>query len=392
MQRQIAQAVDLPEVIGAVATKVLERIRAQACAVNLRKEGHLRTFTLLPRGELREAAAPTKDSISYQVILSGEGIIRNATPGQTLTVPAALDIEVSSVLAVPMFSEDRCIGTLELINRQGMPTLSDTLDGEFLFSKPSFGPDDMKLLTLLAGQLSASVATFLDREERQKAERLKSIGQMLSGVIHDFKTPVTIISGYVQLMGQQDDPALRQEYAQSVLKQFDQLNKMIREILAFARGENEMLLRKIFLHKLADEIREVLERDMADRGIKLVINNRYGGWARLDEVKIKRALFNLTRNAAEALSTGGEVTIDIAREEDDVVIVVQDNGPGIPVGIRENLFESFVTQGKKQGTGLGLAIVKKIVEDHQGSITFETETGQGTSFTLRMPVDSESTE
>ena len=84
--------------------------------------------------------------------------------------------------------------------------------------------------------------------------------------------------------------------------------------------------------------------------------------------------------------------LDISRDDDDVVIVVQDNGPGIPVDIRENLFESFVTQGKKQGTGLGLAIVKKIVEDHKGSITFETETGKGTSFTLRMPVDSESTE
>jgi signal transduction histidine kinase len=393
VQREVAQAANLTEMLQAVASKVMEQIRASVCAVVLREENHLRMFWLRAgRGEtLQEAALADGEGITHEVMVTGEPVICNHKDAACISyIPSErLGLQVESLLSVPMFYDDRCIGTLELLNRQGMPTMSDGVGGALEFTRPRFNRSDMKLLTLLAGQLSASMATFLDREQQEKAERLKSIGQMLSGVIHDFKTPVTIISGYVQLMSQQDDPALRQEFAQSVLKQFDQLNKMIREILAFARGESQMLLRKIFLHKLADELREVLDRDMSDRGIELIIDNHYGGWARLDEVKIKRALFNLARNAAEAMPRGGQVKLDFRREEDELIIQVSDTGQGIPPEIRENLFESFVTRGKKQGTGLGLAIVKKIVEDHQGSISFETATGQGTTFTLRLPIDQE---
>ncbi|MEC9397921.1 MAG: ATP-binding protein, partial [Myxococcota bacterium] len=71
----------------------------------------------------------------------------------------------------------------------------------------------------------------------------------------------------------------------------------------------------------------------------------------------------------------------------ELVMTLSDNGQGIPTEIRDRLFESFVTQGKKDGTGLGLAIVKKIVEDHEGRIDFETETDQGTSFFIHLPLE-----
>ena len=109
----------------------------------------------------------------------------------------------------------------------------------------------------------------------------------------------------------------------------------------------------------------------------------------MDEVKVKRAIFNLARNAAEAMTNGGEFRVLIERDDSHVVFRISDTGPGVPEEIRESLFESFVTQGKKEGTGLGLAIVKKIVEDHRGTIDFETTTGAGTTFILKFPLDQD---
>jgi signal transduction histidine kinase len=87
------------------------------------------------------------------------------------------------------------------------------------------------------------------------------------------------------------------------------------------------------------------------------------------------------------MPNGGSFTIESSLDEanDMVVFKFTDTGPGIPLAIRQNLYESFVTQGKENGTGLGLAIVKKVVDQHDGSIQFESELGKGTTFTIKLP-------
>ncbi|MDP3274481.1 MAG: HAMP domain-containing sensor histidine kinase [Deltaproteobacteria bacterium] len=99
-------------------------------------------------------------------------------------------------------------------------------------------------------------------------------------------------------------------------------------------------------------------------------------------------MHNLARNAADAISQregGGHFEIVVGREGEELVLQFRDDGPGIPESVRARLFESFVTQGKRDGTGLGLAIVKKVVEDHQGTVTVDTS-DTGTCFTLRLPL------
>ena len=83
----------------------------------------------------------------------------------------------------------------------------------------------------------------------------------------------------------------------------------------------------------------------------------------------------------------GTFDVTVSREGDQLVLVCEDNGPGIPEGVRQKLFESFVTEGKRDGTGLGLAIVKKVVDDHNGAITVDTSP-QGTRFTVKIPLQS----
>lgn len=392
LQKEISRAVELPEIVEAVASRALGMIRAQICAVTIRESNHLRVFYVrLSRESLVEVVELPLLGLLRPGSDPNAACIYKVEPGSPLehALGTKLGLDTRDVLSVPLMLEDRNLGALEMINRMGPPVMEEGANGESEVRHPSFSPDDLKLLSLMAGQIATPVAASIDREEKEKEARLQTIGQMLSGVIHDFKTPVTIISGYVQLMAQQDSGEIRQEYAQSVIKQFDQLNKMTRELLAFARGETSILLRKVFLHKLTDELRELLGRDLGERGVHVTIHNRYGGAAKLDEVKIKRAIFNLARNAAEAMPGGGSFTVDVYLDGAEVVFDLSDTGPGIPPEIRGSLFESFVTRGKEQGTGLGLAIVKKIVEDHNGSISYETETGKGTVFTIRIPVEQD---
>jgi signal transduction histidine kinase len=199
-----------------------------------------------------------------------------------------------TALAVPLEGEgDAALGALAIYNkRAGRP----------------FNEEDRELLVLVAANASTAVRLQLSREAREHEERLTTIGRLLSSVIHDLKTPLTVMSGYVQLMQAANDPAQRERYAELILKQFDHIGAMQREVLEFARGEKSVLVRKVYLQKFFDDVREQLEGELARRG----------------------------------------------------------------VGIEHRLFQSFVTSGKAGGTGLGLAIVKKIAEEHGGAVTVQS--------------------
>lgn len=279
----------------------------------------------------------------------------------------------SHMVAVPLEGEDgRSLGALVLFNKKRGAGFSD---------------EDSALLLLIAANASTAIRLQHAREARERGERLTTIGRLLSGVIHDLKTPLTVISGYVQLMANAEDRAVREEYAGMALKQFEHIGSMQRDILEFARGEKTLLIRKVYLNKFFEEVRTHLENDLARMGVELVIDMQDRGTARFDEGKILRVIHNLARNAAEAMAgrEGSKFTIKVSREKDDALLVTfSDNGPGIPKNIQHKLFQSFVTSGKAGGTGLGLAITKRIAEEHHGSISVHS-TSRGATFKLRLP-------
>jgi signal transduction histidine kinase len=188
-------------------------------------------------------------------------------------------------------------------------------------------------------------------------------------------------------MATANDPAQRADHARLILKQFDLISAMQREVLEFARGERSILVRKVYLTKFFDDIDKQLRRELDGTGVELILQLDDRGTARFDESKITRVLHNLARNAVEAMGPkGGRLTLRVARDEGDLVVTVSDTGKGIPKEIEDRLFQSFVTSGKRGGTGLGLAIVKKIVDEHAGSITVQSSP-RGATFIVRLPQD-----
>ncbi len=248
-----------------------------------------------------------------------------------------------------------------------------------------FSDEDEALLRLLSANVTTALRLYQANEERERSARLTSIGRLLSQVIHDFRTPMTLISGYVQLMQNADDAAVRSDFARKILKQFDVLNGMQKEVLEFARGERTLFVRKVYLHKFFGDLREQLSHEIDGRAVELTMDVDTKVVARFDESRMARAIQNLARNALEAMAErGGVLTIQAGMDGDELVIVVRDTGPGIPEEIQGRLFQSFVTAGKKGGTGLGLAIVKKIVEEHGGSVAL-LPSKRGAAFEIRLP-------
>lgn len=385
IQRRLSQPSDLETLVRTITQKTLELVNGKACALVLREQKAFRAYVMVDQSEdysrdwnfYTRVLPADHPMIVQQVIDHGEpwscdGTCRQV-PGPT---SRQAGMEANNIIAVPLFDDDSCIGALQVFNL-ALPQDPQTL---------GFTDDDEKVLTLIGSQIASTVASRRYREMREKEDRLSTIGQMIAGILHDFKTPFSVINGYVQLMADTDDAETRKDYADRVVRQFRDLNQMTRELLRFARGESQILLRKVFLHKFIDEVADLLRQEFEDQAIDFVVDLNYRGEALLDPVKMKRAMLNLARNAIEAMPEGGQFRITVDTDDDHLCLTFEDTGPGIAPEIQDHIFESFVTRGKSDGTGLGLAVVKKIVDEHGGRIHFESVPGQGTTFFIDLPL------
>ncbi|MEC7519346.1 MAG: GAF domain-containing protein [Myxococcota bacterium] len=373
-----ASATDPEDMLEGVLARAVRAIDAEAGAILLAE----------PNGDLRfrSAVGGDPEAVKAQVIRRGSGIsgwvARHGKPQVVNDVEEdarhAKDIadrvgyHPRSVLAVPLSWEDGN-GALELLNKHG--------------GSSPFTDEDVRTASLIANHISTAIGLASARMRRGKQERLSTIGQLLSSVLHDLKTPMTIISGYVQLLVREDAEGERDRLAESVLRQVELINAMTRETIAFARGDRSVWVRKVYLHKFFAELKDQLERELEGRGVVINLDLRDKGIARFDEHKIQRAVHNLARNAAEALGAEGgrfDITVDRDHLDNSLVLTFEDDGPGIPEEIRHAVFDSFTTHGKQGGTGLGLAIVRKIVDDHEGTIEVQSEPGK-TVFRIRLP-------
>ena len=328
-----------------------------------------------------DAEAP--ETLTRIGVKAGEGLLAAAmaqremlrvTPGARSPfwherVEGSLPFPVDAALVLPLEGDGTTLGAVGLFGTAG---------------SRAFTGEDENLMQLVGANVSTAVRLFFASQARERGERLTSIGRLLSQVIHDFKTPMTVISGYVQLMADAADAKKRHEFSEEVLKQFDVLTGMQREVLEFARGERTLFVRRVYLHKFFGDLRRQLELELTGMPIELKLNVDTKVVARFDEARVARAVHNLCRNAMEAMGKGGVLTLKSKIEGKDLLIAVSDTGPGIPPEIEHRMFQSFVTLGKEGGTGLGLAIVKKIVEEHGGTVRVKSSP-RGATFELRLP-------
>lgn len=214
--------------------------------------------------------------------------------------------------------------------------------------------------------------------------RLMAIGMAASKIIHDIKTPLTVIVLTAQLIENLFPDS--DEFTQSIVKQTRLIDQLVREILDFSRGvETTPLIQKVDLIRFFEDLKEINEVALKGRNISFVVDNKVNDYVYFDENKIRRVLMNLIKNASEAIDTDKEIRLAASMASGWLQISVIDNGPGIPPRIRESIFEPFVSNGKAYGTGLGLPICRKLVQEHRGRLEYIPLEPTGCRFDIRIP-------
>ncbi len=226
-------------------------------------------------------------------------------------------------------------------------------------------------------------------EELNKREALAAVGQLAAGMAHEIRNPLTSIKGFIQLLREQGNSARSESYFSVILTEIERIDGLLNDVLVLARYRDDKIVSERFL--VLDELYGVirlLEPEANRRGIKLELDITPGEWYVFGyRSRIKQAILNIMKNAFEALLTQGSVVrVTVYASISQVVIVVEDNGPGLSPACLENLFVPFYTT-KQEGTGLGLSTTQRIIADHGGEIFAENSPRlNGARFEIRLPL------
>jgi signal transduction histidine kinase/CheY-like chemotaxis protein len=227
-----------------------------------------------------------------------------------------------------------------------------------------------------------------------KVERLKALGEMVSGVAHDFNNLLTPIMSYSSLLREcRSLPESEQiEYLQLIETATQDAASLIRRMRTFYKPENDVIPKATFEIELLVHAAVQLARPRwlsteggTARQLELVLDLKPLSTFYGFESELRQALINLLFNAADAVDTDGQITIQTYESETDVCIIVKDNGSGMSPDILDKCQEPFFSTKKERGTGLGLAMVFGTATRHGGTLEIQSAVGQGSSFCLKLP-------
>ena len=382
--QSIISSLNLEEILQRVTTDACDLMQTKICSLMLLSNSR-------DRLELRACHGASADYLSKPPLSVDDSLIgavvRRGKPVQVYNVQehdayrhielASRD-ELVSLLSVPMMFGESVIGALNVYT--GEPYRYST--------------QDIKILSTLASLAAIAIENarlhekMVQVEEHlRQNERLSTLGLLAAEVAHEIRNPLTVMKMLfhsLELQFKADDPRARD--AEVVTEKMEQLNKIVDQLLGYARSTeptfeladiNELLEDVLLLtrHKLKQQ-RVELRTDFATQLPKV----------RIDRGQIEQACLNLILNAAEAMPNGGVLTVASAlHSSSSIVLTFADTGVGMTTERRQRLFEPFLTT-KARGTGLGLAIVHKIVVDaHGGRIEVQSERGRGTTLRVLLP-------
>lgn len=224
-----------------------------------------------------------------------------------------------------------------------------------------------------------------------KNERLATIGQMASSIIHDLRNPLATISTAAEVMKNDGLSAVRrQTMLDTQLRASTRMNSMLAELLEFSRGSYKLNPRRLSLANVVQHSLQELSIQFSQMGVQVYTDVPEEILLDADDEKLGRVLENLLINSLQAFQQTGQKTgtIRVLAGWDLAGIQIEliDDGPGIPISIRERLFEPFISVGKIGGTGLGLAIARGIVEAHGGKISLANSI-TGAHFVIQLPLE-----
>jgi len=247
-----------------------------------------------------------------------------------------------------------------------------------------------------SGEITGVVAVIRDvteikdlNEEVARHKRLAALGKLSAGIAHEIRNPLSSIRGLAQFVynsfSKTDE---RKEDLNAIIQEVDRLNKLVVQVLDFAKLKKPNLTR-FSLNDLIRKITELFKLETKDKQIKFSLELSPDiSKIQADEDQVRQILMNVIINAIQAIPEKGEIKIKtektLLKGESAIKLIIEDSGIGIPEKDFTQIFDPFFST-KDKGSGLGLSIVYKLIEAHQGEIKVESKEGEGTKFIIFLP-------
>jgi len=316
------------------------------------------------------------------------------------------DLELSysprSFLVMPLESPRRLVGALTLARREVQPfTNIEQALMQIISSQAAISIDNARLYARTQQQLAeiASQKREVEIANAQIAEisRLKS--EFLANMSHELRTPLNAILGFSEILKDnlvELTREQRQECLENIHASGKHLLELVNDVLDLSKieaGRMELAYDRFEVGSAVREVHNVIRSLSERRDIDLAIRVQPEELSvRADKSKFKQVLYNLLSNAIKFTATGGRVWVTARADGDDLVVDVGDTGVGIPHEHQARIFDEFyqldnATTRQVEGTGLGLSLTRRLVALHGGEISLESEPGNGTVFTFRLPLE-----
>lgn len=229
------------------------------------------------------------------------------------------------------------------------------------------------------------------REQFSQMEKLSALGELASGVAHDFNNTLAGILGRAQLILRTNDPEKISRGLNLIIKTAEDGAKTVKRIQDFARQRRDHDFEPVSIDQILFDVSEVTRPRWKDRAeasnVQISLDLQIRSKARVmgDESELREVLVNMVFNAVDAMPEGGQLTLAAEDLEDSVVISVGDTGTGMAPEVKSRIFDPFFTTKGKAGMGLGLAVSFGIIRRHEGSVEVESQVGVGTKFKISLP-------
>jgi len=276
-----------------------------------------------------------------------------------------------SVLCFPIKNKnDDVLGVIQLLNSKN--GIFSDLDENFLYA------------------LSTNAALALQNadlvEQLLKTERISSLGKMANFLIEDIKKPILVSKRYTEHLKKKNLPPDAVTVIDMLLEQLNNIADLVQSTSNYSEGKSILRSNTINLNEVLTEFVARVESYAQSMKCKIVKNYDADVRVNIDSKEFYQGFKHIIKNACEAMPNGGDILLSTKKVNDKISIIIKDNGVGIPPGFNDKIFEPFMSYGKKTGTGLGLSVTKKIVEEHNGSISANSNLGIGTILTIILPI------
>lgn len=373
--RDLASTLELDVLLKRIIHAAVQITNAEAASILLYDQDEQQLFfkatTNLDPPVTRGLIVPLEGSIAGWIVQNRQNIRTKdvqSDPRHFERIENVTNFNTRSLIGLPLITKDKVIGVLEVLNKKY---------GEF-------DETDESLLSGLAAQAAVAIENT----------RLFQQSDTIAEFVHELRTPLASMNAAAYLLnkpGLTDE--LRGQLMQSIQEESNRLNDLATSFLDLARlesGRVQFKLSKFNLYSLLEECSILMQTraDENDIHIDLSIAKEIPQ-IEADRDKIKQVVLNILSNAIKYNSKGGWVKIETEAGENDIGIIVKDNGIGIPESSLPHLFEKFFrvknSENTIAGTGLGLSICMQIIKGHGGRIEVQSEQGKGTAFFVHIP-------